>query len=181
MLRRHSLARKRLRDRGLRACASRGPSFSSPWQKPNRTAYSRGSVDSASYRFLPRGVRQLAPAVASHCANRSGDLFYSTEKKKRVRWKKIGAAKQTESRRSSIPPWPSIRLPQSFTPRSRLIADITSPPRKPMIVINRDIAAACHTLNGVSHHRPAPSAVAVRTPPTKPSTVFDGDTTGAIL
>ena len=78
--------------------------------------------------------------------------------------------------RSRISPWPSTGRPQSFTPRSRLMADITSPPTKPIDATNSDIAAACQKLNGVIHHRPAPSAVAHATPPTSPSTVFDGDT-----
>src|ERR1035438_2816072 len=80
-----------------------------------------------------------------------------------------------------MPPCPSIRCPQSFTPRSRLMADITSPPRKPVIVIRKENAAACQGWKGVIHHRAVPNAVADTTPPKKPSTVFDGDTFGAIL
>ena len=41
--------------------------------------------------------------------------------------------------------------------------------------------AAWSGVNGVAHHRPAPMAVAVATPPTKPSTVLLGLTAGAIL
>jgi hypothetical protein len=48
-----------------------------------------------------------------------------------------------------MPPWPSIRLPQSLTPRSRLIADITRPPKKPITQIASAISAACHGANGV--------------------------------
>lgn len=49
-----------------------------------------------------------------------------------------------------MPPWPSIIEPQSFTPRSRLMADITSPPKKPMRQMVSDISAACHGLKGVA-------------------------------
>src|SRR5579871_1421987 len=80
-----------------------------------------------------------------------------------------------------MPPCPSIRCPQSFTPRSRLIADITSPPKNPVIVIRNENNAACQGRNGVIHHNPVPSAVADNMPPTKPSSVFDGETWGAIL
>src|SRR6266481_138065 len=98
----------------------------------------------------------------------------------RVKWKKIGAAKTTESRRSSMPPWPSIIWPQSLTPRSRLIADITRPPQNPIRLITSAMIAACHGENGVIHQSAAPSKVALAIPPTRPSTVFDGDRLGAI-
>src|SRR5690606_17295004 len=98
----------------------------------------------------------------------------------RITWKNTGAAKQTESRRSSMPPCPSIMWPQSLTPRSRLIADITSPPKKPIRLTTRASSAACQGVNGVIHHSAAPRAEADATPPTNPSTVFDGDSLGAI-
>ncbi|MNC31415.1 hypothetical protein D3C75_797340 [compost metagenome] len=79
-----------------------------------------------------------------------------------------------------MPPWPSIMCPQSFTPRSRLMADITRPPKKPSKVTTRAISAACQKLNGVIQNRLAPTRVASATPPAKPSTVFDGDSSGAI-
>src|SRR5690349_13794101 len=80
-----------------------------------------------------------------------------------------------------MPPCPSIIVPQSLTPRSRLIADITRPPRNPASVIISETAAAWRNENGVTHHRLAPSSVALATPPANPSSVFDGDTCGAIL
>ena len=46
--------------------------------------------------------------------------------------------------------WPGIDWPQSFTPRSRLIADMTSPPRKPMTFATSAMPAACKGVNGVS-------------------------------
>ena len=49
-------------------------------------------------------------------------------------------------------------VPQSFTPRSRLIADITRPPRKPIMQIARDTNADCHGVKGVIQD----SAVPVR-------------------
>ena len=70
--------------------------------------------------------------------------------------------------------------PQSLMPRSRLIADITRPPQKPIRLTASDMPNACHGVNGVSHHRAAPSALADSTPPMKPSTVLDGDSFGAI-
>ena len=79
------------------------------------------------------------------------------------------------------PPWPAIRWPQSLTPLSRLIADITRPPKKPISAITSDSPNACHGVNGVIHHRLAPSTEADSTPPRKPSQVFDGDSLGAIL
>ena len=41
--------------------------------------------------------------------------------------------------------------------------------------------ADCNGENGVIHHIAAPISVAPAAPPTKPSTVFEGLTTGAIL
>ena len=40
-----------------------------------------------------------------------------------------------------MPPWPPIIVPQSLTPRSRLIADMTSPPKKPIAQIASAIFA----------------------------------------
>src|SRR3546814_4187353 len=71
------------------------------------------------------------------------------EKKYRVTWKKIGAAKVTESIRSIIPPWPSIMWPQSLAPRLRLTADSASPPSAPQTTISADISADCSGVNGV--------------------------------
>src|SRR6476646_1676618 len=99
----------------------------------------------------------------------------------RVKWKKSGAEKQMESMRSRMPPWPSMELPKSLTPRSRLIADMVSPPAKPMRAMANDISMACNGENGVIHQSPVPSATAVATPPTKPSHVLLGEMAGAIL
>src|SRR6266487_6387888 len=79
------------------------------------------------------------------------------------------------------PPCPSIIAPKSFTPRSRLMADMTNPPANPINVIASAMPADCQGVNGVAHHRPAPSNVAVAMPPTKPSQVLFGLTCGAIL
>lgn len=49
-----------------------------------------------------------------------------------------------------MPPWPSIMVPQSWTPRSRLMADITSPPKKPIMQTVNTISAACPGLKGVA-------------------------------
>src|ERR1051325_7737029 len=106
---------------------------------------------------------------------------YHGVKKYRVTWKKTGAAKQMESMRSSTPPCPSIAEPQSFTPRSRLIADIVRPPANPIMQITKAMIVACHQLKGVAHQSAPPSAVAVSTPPMKPSHVLLGLMTGAIL
>ena len=76
------------------------------------------------------------------------------------------------------PPWPSMSAPQSFTPRSRLMADITRPPANPRPHSARLTRPDCHGVNGVAHHRAAPAADAVRTPPTSPSHVLPGLTVG---
>ena len=80
-----------------------------------------------------------------------------------------------------MPPWPSIMWPQSFTPRSRLIADITRPPKKPIRQMTRATSAASFGVNGVMPCSAAPRAVALATPPIRPSQVFDGDSEGATL
>ncbi|MNY09898.1 hypothetical protein D3C86_1428470 [compost metagenome] len=80
-----------------------------------------------------------------------------------------------------MPPWPSIMCPQSFTPRSRLIADITMPPANPSKLISRAMSSDCQAVNGVIHHKAQPISEASRMPPTKPSTVLEGDSFGAIL
>jgi hypothetical protein len=73
----------------------------------------------------------------------------------------------------------SIMWPQSLTPRSRLIADITRPPKKPMSVTTSAMPPATSGVKGVIHHSAAPIAEADSTPPAKPSTVLDGDSSGA--
>src|SRR5207237_7117170 len=76
---------------------------------------------------------------------------------------------------------PSIIRPQSLAPQARLIADITRPPKNPIVVMVSAISAACHVSNGVIQESAAPSMVALVTPPTSPSQVFEGDTAGATL
>ena len=66
-------------------------------------------------------------------------------------------------------------------PRSRLIADSTNPPKKPITQTQKDRPAACHAVNGVNTCRAAPRAVALSTPPIRPSQVFDGDSVGDSL
>jgi len=83
--------------------------------------------------------------------------------------------------RSSAPPWPSIIVPQSFAPSERLIAESTSPPRKPATTIASAIAAASTGEKGVIHHSAAPIAVADSPPPTSPSQVLAGLIAGATL
>src|SRR5699024_7521103 len=90
-----------------------------------------------------------------------------------------GAEKLNESSRSMMPPCPAMVAPKSLTPRSRLIDDITRPPKKPIRHETKASSAACHQTNGVIHHSPAPMAVAVSTPPISPSHVLFGDTDGA--
>jgi hypothetical protein len=55
------------------------------------------------------------------------------------------AAKETESMRSSTPPWPSIVRPQCFAPRSRLTPESTKPPRKPATTMS-PLSTAAWTL-----------------------------------
>src|SRR5690606_24821374 len=72
-------------------------------------------------------------------------------------------------------------VPQSFTPRSRLIADITSPPKNPIRQIIKAMSAACSMLNGGAQDSSAPTSVALAMPPIRPSQGFDGDRDGATL
>src|SRR6266540_710474 len=65
--------------------------------------------------------------------------------------------------------------------RSRLIADMTNPPPKPISVMASDIPDACQGEKGVAHQRPVPNSVAERMPPMNPSQVLFGLTCGAIL
>lgn len=89
-------------------------------------------------------------------------------KKYRVTWKNMGAAKLTESIRSSMPPCPSIIEPQSLAPRLRLTAERTNPPEKPINTMMAAMPAACSSVNGVIHHIAAPTATAPAAPPTNP-------------
>jgi hypothetical protein len=70
---------------------------------------------------------------------------------------------------------------KSSRSRSLLIAERTRPPTNPASAIKKAIAAASRTLKGESRHSEAPSALAQRMPPANPPTVFDGDSTGAIV
>src|SRR5690242_3108748 len=72
-----------------------------------------------------------------------------------------------------------MAVPQSLMPRSRLMADITSPPPKPGSVIARHIPADCQGVNGVAHHRAEPIRTVAETPPIRPSHVLLGLTVGA--
>jgi hypothetical protein len=83
--------------------------------------------------------------------------------------------------RSSTPPCPWIDDPQSFTPRSRLIADMVNPPRKPMTVMTKAIPIVCHMPNGVTRQSDVPIRVAERIPPMNPYHVLLGLITGEIL
>src|SRR5713101_6085412 len=61
------------------------------------------------------------------------------------------------------------------------MADMVRPPANPISVIASETAAATAGVNGVIHQSAVPMAVALRTPPTNPSQVLFGLTTGAIL
>ena len=61
------------------------------------------------------------------------------------------------------------------------MADITKPPKKPIRQINKPISVACTILNGVIQANKPAKMLALMTPPTKPSMVFDGERLGAIL
>jgi AcrR family transcriptional regulator len=74
----------------------------------------------------------------------------------------------------------TVSAPYSFTPRSRLMADMMSPPANPILVSTNAITAASPGEKGVAHHSPAPIAVAHATPPTYPAHVLFGLTDGAI-
>jgi hypothetical protein len=50
-----------------------------------------------------------------------------------------------------------------LVPRSRLIADITSPPKKPIVLMTSAISAACHGQRR-DQNSAAPSVVALATP-----------------
>jgi predicted ATPase/DNA-binding SARP family transcriptional activator len=58
--------------------------------------------------------------------------------------KDTGAENTTEPSRSSAPPCPSIIDPQSLTPRSRLIAEVTKPPKKPIRQLTKASGTAPH-------------------------------------
>ena len=139
----------------------------SAWRSPTNI-----NVDTAVSVFS----RCAAPGIPALARGVAGQL-----KKNLVTWKNTGAAKQTESIRSSMPPCPSIITPQSFAPRLRLTAESASPPKKPIVTMISDMRSDCCQVKGVIHHNAPPIAVVQRPPPTSPSNVFDGDTTGASL
>jgi hypothetical protein len=119
-------------------------------------------------------------ACAGASSGGVGDAVVSSAQPMRTACRNTGAERHTESRRSSMPPWPRIIVPQSLMPRLRLSADIIKPPANPSKVMTNERIAASATENGVIGASRAPSAVADPMPPTKPSTVFDGDSRGAI-
>ena len=84
-------------------------------------------------------------------------------------------------RRTRTPPWLSIILLQSLTPRSRLIAERTKPPKNLPMTITVLIAPAFNGENGVMRKSAAPIRMAVSPPPTSPSTVLEGLTAGDSL
>lgn len=61
------------------------------------------------------------------------------------------------------------------------MADMTSPPPKPMKVMTSDIPADCQGVKGVAHHSPAPINTVQAMPPISPSQVLFGLTVGATL
>lgn len=87
--------------------------------------------------------------------------------------------KINESILSRIPPCPGNSFPLSLTPTSRLMADITTSPQKPLIPINKPANIACNVFSGVSNGPMIIDAImVVITPPTRPSSVFPGLTLG---
>ncbi len=124
----------------------------------------------------------LSPAQARPIHSRSqagGRGSIPVPKQNPVMWKMSGAAKQSESMRSRNPPWPAMEPPQSFAPRSRLIAERTSPPKNPARQISRAMRAACQGVKGVAHHSRVATRTALAMPPTVPSQVLCGLTRGA--
>ena len=70
--------------------------------------------------------------------------------------------------------------PRSFAPRSRLIAERTSPPKNPARQMSSAIAAVCEGLKGGGTHQRAVLMSTVEViPPTVPSRVLWGLTPGA--
>lgn len=87
--------------------------------------------------------------------------------------------KINESILSRSPPCPGNSFPLSLTPISRLMADITTSPQKPLIPINKPANNACDVFSGVSNGPIISDAImVVMTPPTRPSSVFPGLTLG---
>ena len=87
--------------------------------------------------------------------------------------------KINESILSRSPPCPGNSFPLSLTPISRLMADITTSPQKPLIPINKPANNACNVFSGVSNGPIISDAImVVMTPPTRPSSVFPGLTLG---
>jgi hypothetical protein len=61
------------------------------------------------------------------------------------------------------------------------MADITKPPKKPIIRVTVAMSALCDGVKDVIHHNPAPTGIAGKPPPMRPSSVLFGLTTGAIF
>jgi hypothetical protein len=64
--------------------------------------------------------------------------------------------------------------------RSRLMADMTIPPKKPKNAIRNALAPVCHGVKGIGmmQHNEAPSAVLEANPPARPAIVLDGEMDG---
>src|SRR2546430_12807267 len=89
---------------------------------------------------------------------------------------RIGAVKKIESKRSRNPPWPGIRVPESFTSAERFHIDSARSPTTPLNERITPAMIACSSGKLWKNVKWMITAVMtdVRMPPTKPSTVFFG-------
>jgi phytoene dehydrogenase-like protein len=87
-----------------------------------------------------------------------------------------GTASNNESNRSKNPPCPGMKLPESFTPASRLILLSSRSPKVPAMALIEETARKCQN-NPPAHQTPAKvtSAELRITPPMVPSQVFLGE------
>src|SRR5690606_37848369 len=95
-----------------------------------------------------------------------------------------GRAASTPSMRSSTPPWPGIRSPESFTPAWRLSRLSTRSPTMENRVATRATRATaghCGTPDPASQPNARATTMPATTPPAAPSTVLLGLMVGASL
>ena len=80
----------------------------------------------------------------------------------------------SESIRSNMPPCPGIKLPVSFKPISRLIAETITSPINPPKAISAPAKSDSMAVNGVKNRIKYATTIVVIKPPMKPSHVLLG-------
>src|SRR5690606_24520110 len=124
-------------------------------------------------------------AVKTHGAAKYSGRAMAARAAQRIRFTAItmaGMARRKPSNRSSMPPWPGSKVPESLTPALRLKADSSKSPSVEVTATTTAQPIHCPgESTGQARANSQPPAMASPMPPIRPSTVLFGLTWGRSL